>query len=57
MNWYNNNSNFTEFDKACTNILYEKIKSEYKSEKMLMMFILDFVYLRSNKDLKCITTI
>ncbi len=56
MNWYNN-SNFTDIDKANTNILYEKIKYEYKSEKMLMMFIFDFIYLRSNKDLKCITTI
>lgn len=57
MNWYNNNSDFIDIDKAYTNILFEKIKSEYKSEKMLMMFIFDFIYLRSDKDLKCITTI
>ncbi len=57
MNWYNNNNIFTDFDKSCTNILYEKIKSEYKSEKMLMIYLFDFIYLRSNNDLKCITTI
>ena len=57
MNWYNNNRNFIDIDKARINILFEKIKSEYKSEKMLMMFIFDFIYLRSDNDLNCITTI
>ena len=57
MNWYNNNRNFIDIDKARINILFEKIKSEYKSEKTLMMFIFDFIYLRSDNDLNCITTI
>ena len=39
--------------KAC--IYFDTIRSEYRFEKMLMMSIFDFLYLRSNKDLKSIT--
>lgn len=36
------------------NMCFEKIKSEYRNEKLLMFYILDYLYIRSNKDLKCI---
>jgi len=31
---------------------YNKIKGEFRSEKMLMLYLFDYLYLRSNKDLK-----
>jgi hypothetical protein len=34
---------------------YNKIKSEFRSEKMLMLYLFDFHYLRSNKCLKNIS--
>jgi DNA polymerase III delta prime subunit len=37
-----------------TSMCFEKIKSEYRNEKLLMFYILDYLYIRSNKDLKCI---
>ena len=34
---------------------YNKIKGEFRSEKMLMLYLFDFLYLRSNSDLKNIS--
>jgi DNA polymerase III delta prime subunit len=34
---------------------YNKIKGEFRSEKMLMLYLFDFLYLRSNTDLKNIS--
>lgn len=34
---------------------YNKIKGEFRSEKMLMLYLFDFLYLRSNADLKNIS--
>ena len=33
-------------------LCFHKIKGEYRSEKMLMFYLLDYVFLRPNKDLK-----
>jgi Cdc6-like AAA superfamily ATPase len=43
--------------KAATCICYDKIKSEYRSEKLLMLYILDFLFLRCDKDVKNIANI
>ena len=41
--------------KVC--ICFDTIKKEYRCEKLLMLYLLDYLFLRSNKDLKSITEI
>ena len=38
-------------------ICYDNIKSEYRCEKLLMLYMLDFIFLRADKDVKCILQI
>ena len=47
----------TDLDRATVCMCFDKIKAEFRCEKLLMFYMLDYVFLRSNKDLKCITTI
>ena len=42
----------TEKEKSVVVIVFHKIKSEYRCEKLLLFYILDFIFLRQNKDLK-----
>lgn len=44
-------------DKSVVTLVFQKIKSEYRCEKLLMLYILDFAFLRQNKDLKNISFI
>ncbi len=57
MKWINNNTELDAELKAKACIYFDTIRSEYRFEKMLMLSIFDFLYLRSNKDLKSITEI
>jgi hypothetical protein len=41
-----------EKDKSAIILVFYKIKSEYRSEKLLMLYILDYTFLRQNKDIK-----
>jgi hypothetical protein len=43
---------FNEQEKSAIVLVFYKIKSEYRCEKLLMLYILDFAFLRQNKDLK-----
>jgi DNA polymerase III delta prime subunit len=43
---------FNEKDKSAIVLVFHKIKAEYRCEKLLMLYILDFAFLRQNKDLK-----
>ena len=50
----------TEFDNKKKNELimcFNTIKSEFRSEKMLLLYLLDYLYLRSNPSLKSVFTI
>lgn len=46
------NEKFIEKEKSAIVLVFHKIKSEYRCEKMLMLYILDFAFLRQNKELK-----
>lgn len=46
-----------ELDKIRTGICFDTINSQFRNEKILMFFILDYLYIRSNKDLKCISVL
>jgi hypothetical protein len=55
--WVNLTDSMDEIDKSTICICFDKIKSEYRCEKLLLLYIFDFMYLRSEKDVKCILTI
>jgi len=57
ISWIKNTDTITEIDKYKICIFFDKIKAEYRSEKLLMLYFLDFLLLRSNKDVKSISSI
>jgi hypothetical protein len=57
INWIKQTDLINDLDKATACMCFDKIKSEYRCEKLLMLYIFDFLFLRSKKDLECITTI
>jgi len=57
IDWIKHTDTITDLNKSSACMCFDKIKSEFRCEKLLMFYMLDYVFLRSNKDLKCITTI
>jgi DNA polymerase III delta prime subunit len=57
MNWLENQTQFTEKEKSVFFVCFHKIKSEFRCEKLLLFFMLDFIFMRENKDLKNIQTL
>jgi DNA polymerase III delta prime subunit len=55
--WVKKTDMFNNLEKSITCMCFDKIKTEFRCEKLLMLYILDFLFLRSTKDLKCILTI
>lgn len=55
IHWVENTNKINQLDKSSICICFDTIKSEYRSEKLLMLYILDFIFLRSNKDVKSMT--
>lgn len=55
MEWIVATEKFDNVLKSKTSMYFDTIRSEYRFEKMLMFSVFDFLYLRSNKDLKSIT--
>lgn len=55
--WVENTHYINEMYKTAIFMCFDKIKTEYRSEKLLMLYMLDFMFMRSNKDLKSIATI
>lgn len=53
--WVENTNKINQLEKSSICICFDTIKSEYRSEKLLMLYILDFIFLRSNKDVKSMT--
>jgi len=54
MQWLEGTDRFTEKEKSTAYICFDKIKSEFRCEKLLLLYMTDFLFLRSNKDLKSI---
>jgi|UniRef100_A0A6C0IS85 hypothetical protein len=57
MNWLSEYSSLDKGSLASAQICFHKIKSEYRSEKLLMLYVFDYIFLRSNKDIKSISSI
>lgn len=49
--WVENNDTIDELLKVSTVVYYDKIKSEYRSEPLLIFTILDYLFIRKNKDI------
>jgi DNA polymerase III delta prime subunit len=55
--WIEESTKWSDEEKANIFLCFQKIKSEFRCEKLLIFFILDFLFIRSNKDLKNIYSI
>ena len=55
--WLETCTEINPLHKSTYCICYDNIKSEYRCEKLLMLYMLDFVFLRSDKDVKCVLQI
>lgn len=53
INWIESSEKIDTIDKSTYCICYDNIKAEYRCEKTLILYMLDFIFLRSNKDVKC----
>ena len=51
MNYITQSDKWDDYKKANIQMCFNKIKSEFRCEKMLMMYMLNFVFLRDNTDL------
>lgn len=51
INYIKNNNEFDENKNALINLCFHKVKSKFKSEKLLLFYMLDFIYLRKNKEI------
>lgn len=51
IHWVESNDTIDETSKTSTIVCFDKIKSEYRSEPLLIFTILDYLYLRENKDI------
>jgi GTPase SAR1 family protein len=57
MKWLKQTDMFDDLEKSSAYMCFDKIKIEFRSEKLLLLYMFDFLFLRSKNDLKCILTI
>ena len=57
LDWVNISERWTPIEKTNAAICFQKIKSEFRCEKMLMFYLLDFLFLRSDMNLRNISLI
>ena len=52
IHWFKQSNRWNEFEKSNICMLYSKIKREFRCEKLLMLFLLDFAFFRPKYDIK-----
>jgi hypothetical protein len=52
IDWIEKTDLFTESEKSEYCMCFNKVKSEYRCEKLLLLYLFDFLFLRSDKDIK-----
>jgi hypothetical protein len=57
LDWVKTTPRFTEAEKANYCMCFDKVKSEFRCEKLLLLYLFDFLFLRSNKDIKNVSQI
>jgi len=50
--WVRKTGDIDESEKSAIVLCFHKVKSEYRCEKMLMLYLLDYAFLRPNRDLE-----
>jgi hypothetical protein len=55
MKHQNQNERWSSFEKANIGMCFMKAKSEFRCEKLLMLFMLDFMYFHSTQELKTLS--
>ena len=55
--WMKENPEIPDKDKTMVCMCFDKIKLEFRCEKLLLLYVFDFLYLRSKKDLESMLTI
>jgi len=53
--WMKENERWTVFEKANIGMCFMKAKSEFRCEKLLMLFMLDFIFFHSTQELKTLS--
>jgi GTPase SAR1 family protein len=53
INWIELSDKIDPVEKSTYCICYDNVKAEFRCEKTLILYMLDFIFLRSNKDVKC----
>jgi hypothetical protein len=49
VHWVENTACFSELEKSSICMCYDNVKSEFRCEKLLMLYLFDFMFLRENK--------
>jgi GTPase SAR1 family protein len=57
IHWLESCRDIDPLHKSTYCICYDNIKSEYRCEKLLILYMLDFIFLRSDKGVKCVLEI
>jgi hypothetical protein len=57
IDWINYSDTIEKRKKNEIILCFNTIKSEFRSEKLLLLYLMDFLYLRSNAGLKSVFTI
>jgi len=57
VDWMYECDQFSRVVKTSMKIYFDKIKTEFRSEKLLILYLLDYLFMRPNKDIKSISTI
>ena len=52
MNWVKSDSGLSEYEISRSVLCFDKVRPEYRCEKLLILYMLDYIFLRSNRDLK-----
>jgi DNA polymerase III delta prime subunit len=52
MNWVKSESGLSEYEISRAVLCFDKVRPEYRCEKLLILYMLDYIFLRSNRDLK-----
>ena len=55
IHWIENTPRITQSDRANYCMCFDKVKSEFRCEKLLLLYLFDFLFLRSNKEIKNIS--
>jgi hypothetical protein len=52
MDWVKSESGLSEYEISRAVLCFDKVRPEYRCEKLLILYMLDYIFLRSNRDLK-----